>query len=177
MRSIAFLLLLLIVVGCSSVGESGKKVADTKPLPDQEIWNGRIEISNRGLKQSLVRAGHIQLFEDRNVTLMDSGVIVDFYNNQGQHSSVLTSYRARLEEKHDFFLAEGNVVVTSDSGAVLRTERLYWDRENRKIRSDTLVTMTTQYDSLRGFEFDANEDLRSWQLKRPTGMTFRQIQK
>ncbi|MCX6640158.1 MAG: LPS export ABC transporter periplasmic protein LptC [bacterium] len=172
-----FPVLCILFLGCSSVEEPGKMASKAKQPPDQEIWNGTIEVTENGLTQSIIKAGHIELYEDTRVTLLDSGVVVDFFNKKGQHASVLTSLAAKIEEKHDIFLATGNVIVISDSGAMLRTERLYWDRKNRQIRSDTLVTMTSAFDSLRGYEFDAKEDLSSWQLKRPTGQTFRQVQK
>lgn len=40
-----------------------------------------------------------------------------------------------------------------------------------------MVVMTTQYDSLQGYVFEANEDLTSWQLQQPTGQTFRRVGK
>ncbi|MFH1861205.1 MAG: hypothetical protein ABH878_00195, partial [bacterium] len=63
--------------------------------------------------------------------------------------------------------------VVSDSGAVLRTDRLFWDREKRRIYTDTLAILTTELDSLHGYELEANDDLTSWSMKRPTGHTFR----
>lgn len=163
----------LFLIGCADLEEAPSNLVDNASVPDQEIWNGRIEITSDGRKQSVVQAGHIEVFERKKVTLFSDGVIVDFYNKAGEHSSVLTSQRARIEEKADLFVALGNVVVTSDSGAVLRTERLYWERASRQVRSDTLVILTTELDSLRGFDFESNEDLTSWQLKNPTGQTFR----
>lgn len=154
--------------------ESGPVLVNNDDIPDQEIWGGRIEITDDGRLQSLVNAGHIQLFEKKKWTLLDSGVVVDFFNNNGQHLSTLTSRRARVEEKTDLFVAQGNVVVVSDSGEVLKTERLYWNKDQRKITSDTLVVLTTKLDSLRGYDFEADENLNSWRLKNPKGQTLRQ---
>lgn len=167
----------LLLLGCSKLPEGKAPEQSSQPPPSQVIWNGTIEVMENGQLSSVIRAGQIQTFEKNKATLLDSGVVVDFYNKRGQHTSVLTSQRARVEEAKDLFLAQGDVVVTSDSGAVLRTERLYWDKAQQRIRSDTLVVMTTQYDSLRGYVFEANEDLTSWQLQQPTGQTFRRVKK
>ncbi len=169
------LVLCLLMWGCSRSPESAPGSKKDEPLPDQVIWNGRIEINRGGKLESIIHAGQIASFKKE--TLLDSGVVVDFYNKKGLHASTLTSQRARVVEAQDLFYAEGNVVVTSDSGDVLRTERLFWDRKRQRIRSDTLVVMTTSYDSLRGYDFESNEDLRSWQLKKPTGQTFRKLKK
>ena len=176
MRYLILSLGCLILWGCAKIEEPQTLSSNEVQLPDQEIWDGKIEITKNTQLQSVVQAGHIQMFEKQKLTRLDQGVQIDFYDKQGRHTSVLTSERARVEEKIDLFLAEDNVVVVSDSGAVLRTERLYWDRNGQQIRSDTLVVLTTELDSLRGYDFEANEDLTSWKLKNPTGQTFRRRQ-
>jgi len=177
MRVIKPLVLLLLVIGCSKLPESQTGEGGESQAPDQVIWNGRIEVIEGGKLKSVIQAGKISTYEKRKITEMDSGVVVDFYNSRGIHSSQLTSRRARIEELTDLFMAQDSVVVVSDSGATLRSERLYWDRQGRKIRSDTLVVMITEYDSLRGYDFEADEDLTSWSLQRPTGQTFRRAGK
>jgi len=177
MRDIRALFLALLVMGCSQLPESQTSEGGESQTPDRVIWNGRIEVTEGGKLKSVIRAGKISTFEKRKITELDSGVVVDFYNKQGIHSSTLTSQRAKVEEVTDLFMAQGDVEVVSDSGATLRSERLYWDRKERRIRSDTLVIMTTEYDSLRGFDFEAEEDLTSWRLQRPTGQTFRRVGK
>ena len=177
MRALKSLFFLLCVIGCSKLPESQTGVGGPSQEPDQVIWNGRIEVIEGGKLKSIIQAGKISTYEKRKITEMDSGVVVDFFNSRGIHSSQLTSRRARIEELTDLFMAQDSVVVLSDSGAKLRSERLYWDRKARKIRSDTLVVMTTEYDSLRGFDFEANEDLTAWSLQQPTGQTFRRAGK
>jgi LPS export ABC transporter protein LptC len=173
MRRAVILTLLLLISGCARVEEPTGKTTGTEKLPDQEIWNGTIEISNDGRLKSVVRAGYIQVFEKKKLTRLDSGVVVDFYNDLGEHTSVLTSDKAEIDERINLFVARGNVVVTSDSGEVLRTERLYWDKDKKRIRSDTLAVLTTNVDSLRGYNFESDENLTSWSLQQPTGQTMR----
>lgn len=170
-------LLCWLLIGCSNVQEPESMTQEDDNLPDQEIWDGKVEISSDGRTQSIVQAGHIESFEKKKITFLDQGVIIDFYNKKGEHTSQLTAKRVKIEERTDLFRAEDSVVVVSDSGAVLRTPRLYWDKKRHRISSDTLVIMTTEFDSLRGYDFESNEDLTSWQLKRPTGQSFRQRKK
>ncbi len=164
---------LFLVLGCSRTPDTATKSATEVEFPDQVIWEGKIEIVERGDLQSVVNAGRISLFHKRKVTLLDSGVVVDFYSKAGRHTSRLTADSARVDDMQDLFVAQGNVVVASDSGATLRTERLFWDRARQKIHSDTLVVLTTEYDSLRGYKFESNADLTTWQLQQPVGQTFR----
>lgn len=177
MRILHPLMLWLFIIACSKLPETQMGESGTSRAPDQVVWNGRIEVIEGGKLKSVIQAGKISTYEKRKITELDSGVVVDFYNSRGIHSSQLTSRSARIEEITDLFMAQDSVVVVSDSGATLRSERLYWNRKARKIHSDTLVVMTTAYDSLRGFDFEADEDLTSWSLQRPTGQTFRRAEK
>ncbi len=174
LRIIAFLLLAMIS-GCSTVQETGVPTDETGTLPDQVIWDASIEVVDDARLQSVVYAGRVRSWEKERTTLLDSGVVVDFFDRAGRHTSTLTSQRAQIVESQDLFLAEGEVEVVSDSGAVLRTERLYWDQGRQRIRSDTLVVLVSAMDSLRGYDFESNEDLTSWQLEQPTGQTFRRL--
>jgi LPS export ABC transporter protein LptC len=168
--------LLLLVWGCANVEEPTEGIVEQGHVPDEEIWNGQIEVIEKGKLKSIVQAGYIQLFEEKKLTLMDSGVVVDFFNSKGQHTSVLTSLSARIDERVDLFVALGKVKVVSDSGEILRTERLYWDRTNKRIHTDTLAILTTAVDSLHGYDFESDENLSSWTLKNPTGRTFRKTE-
>lgn len=163
----------LFLIACSPIEEPSLPVDLQEMIPDQEIWDGKIEITSDGRLQSVVHAGHIKSFQKQKLTLFSDSVKVDFYDQQGRHTSLLTSQEAKIDDRSDLFVALGNVVVISDSGAVLKTERLYWDRRKKEIHSDTLAVMTTDVDSLRGYNFKANEDLTYWTIQNPTGQTFR----
>ena len=176
MRYVLLVIICVTLLGCTKVEEPQGLAEGEEKVPDREIWDGKIEITSDERKQSVVQAGHIESYEKEKITILSDGVIIDFYNKVGQHTSTLTSEQARMEEKTNLFVALGNVVVVSDSGEVLRTERLYWDRTERSILSDTLVILTTALDSVRGYDFKSNEDLTAWSLKNPTGQTFRRRQ-
>ena len=68
---------------------------------------------------------------------------VEFYD-EGRVVSVLTAREGILEEGR--LTAKGSVVVETTDGARLATETLYWDRENRKIRSEDFVRITRRDD-------------------------------
>ncbi|TKJ41826.1 LPS export ABC transporter periplasmic protein LptC [candidate division LCP-89 bacterium B3_LCP] len=175
MRLVFIFSFCILLTGCSSRDSSPDiSVSGKKKYPDQEIWDGKIEVTSDGRRQSVVQAGHILSFERDKITIFRKDVKVDFYDKSGELQSVLTSDSARIEEKRDLFVALGNVVVVSENGDVLKTERLYWDRKLQEVSSDTLVVLTTELDSLQGYDFVSNEDLTSWTLRNPTGQTFRQ---
>jgi len=175
MLRVLVLAITLLVSGCTPLQESGTKVRHRDRQPGQIIHRGVIDVIKEERLQYIIHAGRIQSFEKEKLTLLDSGVVVDGYNEVGQHSFVLTSDHARVEENKSIFQAEGNVIVRTDSGDVLRTERLYWDEARHKIRSDTLVTWISEFDSLCGTEFESDENLKSMVIRQPTGQTLRKL--
>ncbi|HNB58495.1 MAG TPA: hypothetical protein PKV06_16085, partial [bacterium] len=71
--------------------------------------------------------------------------------------------------------AYGNVVIVSDSGVSMQTEKIYWDHQKQRIFADGLVTMTTDEDTLRGYQFESNKDLTNWKMKNASGRSARDI--
>jgi len=147
----------------------------TKARPEQEIWNSTIILSQNGVSTSKIHAGHIARYKSKTETFLDNGVTVDFYDKQGRHTSTLTSDSAMVQGEQNNLFAYGNVVVVSDSGQVLRTEAIRWDATSEKIVSDTFVTITTALDTLYGIGLVSDGELQNWQIEKPTGKTYREL--
>ena len=70
------------------------------------------------------------------------------------------------------FEAIGDVLVVSEDGRTLRTERLSWVDRRQRIVSEDFVTMTTaDGDTLQGDGFESDQSLNYWTIRRPKGVT------
>ncbi len=176
----------LAVVLCCSLWQTGcmdrsayeTSVSDsTVESPEQEIWESTIVLSRDGVITSRIQAGHIARYKQKSETWLDSGVVVDFYDNEGKHTSRLTADRGLVEGDQDQsdMYAWGQVVVVSDSGQTLRTEAIYWDHTRDVIVCDTFVTITTELDTLYGFGLVSDGQLENWEITKPTGKTLREF--
>ena len=167
---------MLLTWGCTDRSSERSSGPDsTAGLPEQEIWNSTIIMSQGGETSSIIHAGHIARYKQKTETLLDSGVKVDFYDKQGRHTSVLTSEEGMVKGDENDLSAWGNVVIVSDSGQVLRTEAIRWDAESEKIVSDTFVTITSAMDTLYGIGLVSDAQLQNWEIKKPTGKTYREL--
>jgi LPS export ABC transporter protein LptC len=101
---------------------------------------------------------------------------VDFYNQDGNHNSVLTSREGVVDNNTHNLTAIGNVIVVSDSGIVLETEELMWDNRKQKIISEVAVKFTTLIDTLIGDSFISDPDLANYEISNARGYSRRQIQ-
>ncbi|MCK5146400.1 LPS export ABC transporter periplasmic protein LptC [bacterium] len=154
-------LLALIVPGCSKQQEpvETENTAQQR-IVIQEIWDSHIIVTKAGDKQAILRYGHMVKYEGESQSYFDQGVQVDFFDNNGQHSSRLTADAGEYEEETEEVIGRGNVLVVSDSGFVMKTERIEYDAALEKIFSDTLVMMITpDSDTLWSIGFESNADL------------------
>jgi LPS export ABC transporter protein LptC len=144
--------------------------------PDQEGWNSRITVTSNGRQTAIVQYSHMEKFSKRREVKFDGGLVVDFYNTEGKHTSNLVSERGVLYEETNDVEALSNVVVKSDSGATVLTQRLRWDNGRQKIVSNEFVTIiTAQNDTLYGKGFQSDQSLKHWSIGKPSGVSQKKI--
>lgn len=168
---------ILLVSGCGNRdSDSAVPVEEQKEFPTQEGWNSVYRISRAGRPQAIIRYGHMSQYDSRKTTYFDEGVIVDFFDETGRHSSKLTSERGIYNEGTNDVFGIGNVVVVSDTGVTLYTEKIRWDQLREKIISDTLVTVVTEdSDTLYGLGFESTPDLKKMVFKETRGTTDKRV--
>ena len=138
-------------------------------FPSQESWNTTVRFTDSGTVKAILKAGHIADYEATKQTLLDSGVHVDFFDEHGVHSSVLTSRTGKVDENTNNLEADGNVVVVSDSGVVVETEKLFWDNRRQLIHSDEFVKITSPKETLQGHGFESDQSLKNYKIFKVTG--------
>jgi len=170
-----FSIIVLLCLGCRSQ-EQQTVTPPNYDGPDQEGWNSRITVTSNGRTSAILQYSHMEKYSKRRETKFDGGIVVDFYNTEGQHTSNLVSERGVLYEESNDVEALGNVVVVSDSGMTVRTQRLRWDNTRQKITSNDFVTITTaENDTLHGKGFQSDQSLKQWSIGKPSGVSQKKI--
>ncbi len=171
MKKNILIILISSLIGFFILSSCQKKqdnvVADMEQIeyPDQEGWNSTVISSKNGVVDAVIKYGHMQRFEKRKVVEFDSGIVVDFYNEKGVHTSNLISEKGRLDEATNNIEAFGKVAVVSDTGITLKTERLKWDNSIEKIISNNYVTIVTaEKDTFYGNGFESDQNLENWHI-------------
>jgi LPS export ABC transporter protein LptC len=140
-----------------------------RDLPAQESWNASITFTDSGRVTAVLRAGHIAMYANAQRTVLDSGIVVDFFDADARHTSVLTARRGIVNDLTKDFEAHERVVVLSDSGTTLRTEELYWLNAARKVRSPAFVEIVSPSEQIRGQGFESDQALRHYTVFKVTG--------
>jgi len=176
-RILIFLFVGIIVFfSCSSQREEEQIQESVIEYPDQESWQATIRITKDGQTVGLLQAGHIQKFNQKKITLLKDGLVVDFFNTQGEHTSVLNSGGGTVYDDRQDMIAYENVVVVSDSGLQLFSDTLRWDNKNQKIYSDIPVRIVSdEADTLYGDRFTSDTDLSNYEIVNPRGKSTKSL--
>jgi LPS export ABC transporter protein LptC len=169
------LILILTVVLSALNGCEGKIKPSVTSLefgqdvPTQESWNATITFTDSGRVTGVLRAGHILDYASKKITLLDSMITVDFFDDSMRHTSVLTARRGMVNNATQDLEAHESVVVVSDSGSTLRTESLFWTNRTQKIHTTEYVEMMTPTEQIQGHGFESDRSLKNRIVFKPTG--------
>ena len=168
MRIVPFFIFFIFGCQVSELERSGKS---RQGLPDAESWNATITLTNKGAKRAVIRAGHLEKYNERQYILLDEEVDADFFNENEIYTTNLKSKIAEVDEEEDFLIAIGNVIVVSDSGVTLFTDTLSWDNVREKVYTDDkVIFITEEQDTLYGIGFESDVELDNWKILKPTGV-------
>jgi LPS export ABC transporter protein LptC len=163
-------------IGCTKLDTPAPATMRSE-MPQQELYNSTITFYQNDKLSSVLKAGRIRKFERNATVFLDSGVVADFFSEQGKHTSTLWADSARTDEIRKDMTAMGHVIAKSDSGETLETNLLRWENRTRKIRSEANVKLSTRTDTIYGIGFVSDEHLRNWTIEKPQGRTFRELEK
>jgi len=138
-------------------------------VPTQESWKAKITLTDSGKVSGILHAGHIAVYEDQKYTFLDSGIVVDFFDENEHHTSVLTAKQGKVNDLTHDLEAHGNVVVVSDSGTILRTEDLYWNNTTQRVYSQDYVEVTSPKEAIQGHGFESDRSLIHYRILKVTG--------
>ncbi len=168
--------IILAVLFSSCTKQSLENMNSREGLPDQESWGVNIILTDQGIMRAKVESGHLEKYNEKEFILLNNNVKVDFYDANENHTSVLTSHEAEVDQKSNDMKAFGNVVVVSDSGITLYSETLSWKSKDEKLQTKEEIMITTiDNDTLYGIGFESDSDLKNWQIIEPSGVTGRKL--
>ncbi len=134
-------------------------------LPDQVVEKAEIVFTEDGVRSTLIKADYIVKYERKDLT-QAKGVHVDFFDREGEHTSVMDADSGIIKERRQQLEALGNVVVVSDEGIKLETESLKWDPHKQRVVTDDFVRLTKEGDIIYGYGLEADQQLKNFKIKK-----------
>lgn len=160
----------ILLTGCSSdkIQPPKTNITATDSIPSQESFNTNVTFSDSGRVKAILEAGRIRVFSKFNYTLIDSNAKVDFYKN-GVYSSTLTGKRGKIYDATKDVEVYDDVKLVSEDGSILTTNTLYWINQTQRIKSNEFVHIKTKTDDIRGYGFEADQNLKNYVIYKVSG--------
>ena len=92
-----FLLPFFVIITCSNI--------------ENETWDVEITLTDEGVMRALVKAGHLEKFNERNYIFLNKNVDVDFFDEEEMHTTNLKSMIPEIDEKTKIMTTIENIVV------------------------------------------------------------------
>jgi LPS export ABC transporter protein LptC len=159
----------LLCGGCEEKLKPSVVPMGQSEIPSQESWRSTVVFSDSARVKAVLWAGYIASYQHQRYTLLNDSIHVDFYSETGEHSSLLTARRGRVNDATQDFEAYDNVVVVSDSGTTLKTERLFWTNAERTIHTDAFVDITSPTERIMGQGMVSDQGLKNYRIFKVTG--------
>ena len=164
--SFLYFAVILCSIACRSVDQREVENGTPDSMPDQEAWNTTIYLSRDGRQEATVKAGHRLYFSDSNVTIMDGGIHVQFYDEYGNLASTLEAETGEIDGQTHDLRARGDVTVYSVERGTLETDSLTWVNADNLIETDAAVRLTSDRNIITGEGFEADPAMRRWTIRR-----------
>jgi len=169
-------------LGLASCQRSDREGAPPAPIgdknqPSQEIGQFTLrETDAEGRLTWVLQAATAEVFEARDEVEAEK-IHIDFYDDKGGVSSVLTADRGVIVRRTNDMRALGHVVVRNAAGEELLTEELAYDAPREKITTEAFVTLIRGRDVLTGYGLEADPDLAAgtFEIQRDVRATVRDL--
>lgn len=169
----ALVLCLLVLQGCEEKVRPTVVAINQREIASQESWNSTVTFSDSARIKAILWAGHIASYADQRSTFLSDSIHVDFFNEFEQHTSLLTARRGKVNDQTQDFEAHENVVVISDGGTILRTERLFWTNAEQKIHTDAFVDIVSPTEHIMGQGLVSDQGLKNYKIFKVTGQSLK----
>ena len=162
-----YLLLFFILTSCSRSYEAEATLND---VHDQLSVDVEITLTEKGNIKALIKSKLLERNDNSLELKLTDNVNVDLFDDNYQHSSLITSNYAFVSETENKINAFGDVIVAADNGQQLWTDSLLWDNKADKIFTNASLTFISgNLDTLYGTGFESNIDLTNWKITKPRG--------
>jgi len=134
-----------IFYSCVNDLDKVKKITSHPDSPDETSENLHIIYTDSGFAQIEIFATIAETYSNPTaVTKFKDGLKVNFYNDEGEIQSVLTSLFGEIDnEKGNITVRDSVELVNVEEQKTLKTEVLYWNKSGDSIYTNRPVVITS----------------------------------
>ena len=163
--------MLLCIYSCGSESEKVAILEYNGKYPDESAHNIEIIMSENGeISFTLYAPLMNKYYGDNPYTDFPEGITISSYSNGEKHSTLTADY-AINEELTQRYEAHGNVVIVDlvKEESIL-TEKMIWDKMNKRIYSDVEITQIKADGTINGGDgFESDEKFTKYSIRNSHG--------
>lgn len=163
LRNVCFGFFLIFCISCrESVDSSVFEVYDG---PINSAIDIHLVQSDSAVVRSEIRAPKQFEFENGNLEFPD-GIDIQFFEKDGTLSTTMRADRGYYLKKENIYKGVGDVQVENFlKNQKLQAEELFWNPNDKKIYTETFVTIQDNQTIFNGTGMEADESFTNYQLK------------
>ncbi|MBQ6777604.1 MAG: LPS export ABC transporter periplasmic protein LptC [Paludibacteraceae bacterium] len=175
LSKIAYILLAALVVGLCACSGDGKvradAIEDRSQMPILDARGVSTLVSDSGIVRYRVNAETWQLYDKAQPSYWDfpQGIYLEKFDEDLNVEASLRSDLARYWDKTGIWELTGNVHAVNEEGEIFDTPKLYWDQQQEKIYSDTVIRIQRETSVIEGVGFESNQTMSQYVILKPTG--------
>jgi LPS export ABC transporter protein LptC len=165
--ALALAFMLVLFPGCGRE----KKIKPNLPLGDKAdsvpnfvMENFTLKSAQKGEVKWEVNAKGAQIFELKKKAYAQ-GFVMN-YLDEANSKTVLYGDRAIINTDTNFMEITGNVKAISGDGAVIETQKLFWDDRLKKMYTEEAVKVTRDGTVLRGIGLESDAGFKNLEIKK-----------
>lgn len=140
--------------------------------PILESENVEITMTEASVLKLVIKGNKQLTFSNGDLEFPET-IRIDFFDSNGDTTSVLTAMEGVYDAKTKLYRAFGDVVVRNlKEKQTLKTEELFWNPNTEKIYTDQFFIVNTETDLIQGTGLEAPQDFSSYAVKNPSGSDF-----
>ncbi len=167
--------IIALVFGCTRPEEVDLS-KQKKDFPSRTLINAEVSFKDSGFLKINLRSPLIEEYAmiDSPYTQFPKGLEMNYYNKSLDSPGYLRANWAVMNEMKGWYEGRGDVVVISESGDTLKTQKLFWNKVKRQVFTrDTVYIISKEGDSLQANNgLEAKDDLTEYMLFNNQGTKF-----
>lgn len=166
MIRVSFIVVITALYGCSQT-EVKKAIEYTGPI--REVDKMETYYTENDKMKAKVIADVAYEFQNGDREF-PKGIHLEIFNEFGKLESVLKANHAYYFKEENKWRGRGKVEVKNlQTNEQLNTEELFWKPTDKKIFTESFVTIRQQGDVIYGTGLDAKQDLSDYEIRKPYG--------
>lgn len=170
---ICFVLFLMFIVSCSN--EQPDKISAIKnraAMPKLHATDITTVISDSGITRYRISTPRWDVYDKSNQPYWEfpKGINFERFNLEMKVDANIHSQYAKFNENEKIWELRGKVRLTNLQGELFETEQLFWNQNQERFYSDSLINITRANSVTRGIGFESNQSMTHYQIKHFKGV-------